>query len=210
MIQPNNHIILCYVCRHGTTSLNGNAFRGHKDVALDKQGCRDACKLASLFDNIDLSHVISSDMQRARHTAQTIAERKDMKVLDTPALRPWDVGEFSGQPKNQENRDKLDYYVDHPTVEVPDGESLAAFKARVRPCIVEALELANRSGEPALLVGHSSIIHEVGDMFHDDHKALLVHPGGAIAIYASDGRISAEAIYRPKPGSIGVSADTVS
>ena len=114
MLNPNNHIILCYVVRHGTTELNaGHCFRGHIDVPLDKQGCRDANKLASLFDNIDLSHIIASDKQRAMKTAQTIAERKDMKVHPTAALRPWDVGEFSGQPKNQENRDKLDFYVDH-------------------------------------------------------------------------------------------------
>ena len=215
--MSSHKTILCFVVRHGTTQLNSGGadgqprFRGHVDVALDKQGVADANKLASLFSNCDISHIVSSDMQRATRTAKTIADRKGMEIHTTPQLRPWDVGEFSGQPKDKENRDALEFYVDHPRVEVPDGESLAEFKARVRPCIVEALKLADQSGEPALLVGHSSIIHEVGDMFHGDHQSLLVDPGGAIAIFAADGKISAEAIYKPREGSIGASrADTVS
>jgi broad specificity phosphatase PhoE len=211
VLDQHQQCVVVYVCRHGSTALNAQGcFRGHNDVPLDQQGVRDAHKLASLFENIDIAHIISSDRIRAMSTAKIIADRKGMEAVGTPSLHAWDVGEFSGQPKDEANKAELEWYVQHPRTEIPDGESLAAFKARVRPCIIEAMDMADHAGEPVLLVGHSSIVHEVGDMFYDDHYSLLVEPGGAIAIYVEDGKVKAQPIFKERTAVVKSSADTVS
>ena len=206
--------ILLYVCRHGQTSLNGgkggqDCFRGRVDVPLDKQGMKDACELAYYFEPIDLSFVAHSDRKRAEQTASKIAGAKDLEPHATPNLRAWNVGKFSGKPKNDENVAAVEYYVDHPDERIPEGESLNEFKARVRPAILEAIHASNHAGEPGLLVAHSSIIHEISDMLHGDHEAQLVEPGGVVAIHTGRNGLKSEAIFKPKKAP-GRKADTVS
>jgi broad specificity phosphatase PhoE len=202
--------IVLYCARHGSTVLNGgNCFRGHLDVSLDKQGFRDAHELAHLFEPIDLSFIVSSDRKRAKQTADVIVQPRACSVHTTPNLRAWNVGDLSGQPKTPENEELVEYHVQHPDEPLPRGESLNQFKARVRPAIIEAIEISNRAGEPGLLVVHSSIIHEVGAMLHGDHEAELVEPGGVIAIYTDRGDLKSEAIFKPKTA-VPKKADTVS
>lgn len=207
----SDKIILIYAARHGTTVLNGNSFRGHINVPLDAQGIRDAHKLAYYFEPIPVSKIIASDKLRAMQTAHIIADRKNTDVIPTPSLHPWDVGDFSGQPKNKENKDKLQEYIDNPDRPIPGGESLNTFKQRVRPCLAQAIDVADRNGTPVLLVVHSSIIHELGSLFNEDHDSTLVEPGGAAAAYAHNGRIKAEAIFKSKvDGKTSSRADTIS
>lgn len=205
-------IILVYAARHGTTALNqAGKFRGKSDVELDAQGMKDARMLAYYFKPIELSHIISSDKKRARQTAHTIAGVKEMPVHVTENLRPWNVGEFSGKPKDRENTKALQAFINDPDREIPGGESLNEFKSRIRPCLREAVELAQQAGEPVLLVVHSSDIHEIGSMFYDNHEAILVEPGGVVAIYIADGQLGAEGIFKTrKPGKKDRHADTIS
>ena len=203
--------IIFYAARHGETELNAkNRFRGHNDVPLDANGRRQAAALAFYFQPIELSHIIASDKRRAMETAKTIADSKSMSVWSTPNLHPWDVGVFSGQPKNAENKAKLECYIQNPDEPIPGGEALNEFKSRVRPCFKEAIEIADRCGEPVLLVMHSSDIHEIGAMFCDSHLATLVEPGGVVAVYVEDGRLGAEPIFRGRTASGPRRADTVS
>jgi broad specificity phosphatase PhoE len=207
--------IVLYCARHGSTSLNGGAggkdcFRGKVDVPLDKQGFADAHQLASLFSSIDLGFLVHSDRVRAAQTADVIAQRKEMDAQPTSSLRAWNVGCFSGKPKTPENEAAVEWYVDNPDEQIPEGESLNQFKARVRPAIWEAIEMSNHVGEPGLLVVHSSIIHEISSMFHNNHEAELVEPGGAVAIYLDPIKgLKSEAIFKSRK-SAPSKADTVS
>jgi len=203
--------VILYCARHGSTTLNGqDCFRGKVDVPLDKAGMRDAHALAFYFDPIDLSFIVHSDRKRTEMTAGAIAEKKGMEMHATPNLRAWNVGVFSGKPKNAENVAAVEHYVDSPDEQIPEGESLNEFKQRVRPAIIEALKLANHNGEPGLLVVHSSIIHEISSMFHGDHEMELVEPGGVVAIYYDGKTAKSEAIFKARENPPQSSADTVS
>lgn len=195
MKQP---VIVLYIARHGQTVLNADGcFRGNKDVPLNSNGIRDAHHLAEYFKDQPLSFIVSSDKTRAKQTAGIIKGDRDLKVHSTPMLRALDVGDFSGQIRSPENVAALDEYLNNPDCKIPGGESLNNFKARIRPALWEAFEIADDSGEPGLLVAHSSIVHEAGSWLYDDHKSVLVEPGGVLAVYVSNGRIGAEPIYRP-------------
>lgn len=192
--------VLVYVARHGTTALNGtNVFRGTRDMPLDANGLRDAHQLAHYFEPIEVSHIVCSNMRRAIVTAKIIAEAKGSPVHQTPNLRPREIGEFTGLEKTEENMAQWRYYIDHPDASIPGGESLNEFQSRLRPCIMEAIELAGVCGEPVLMVMHSSGIHEIGSVLYHDYRAALVEPGGVAVIYTENGQLGAEPIFRPKP-----------
>jgi broad specificity phosphatase PhoE len=202
---------LIYAARHGHTKLNGNGFRGSIDVPLTKEGIQDAHKLAFFFEPIEVCCIVSSDKVRATETAKIIADRKCSCFHETESLRAWDVGMFSGKPKNAENKKLLEYYIANPEVPIPDGESLNDFKRRVRPCLIEACDLANENGMPMLLVVHSSIIHEMGSLFNGNQHSTLVWPGGAAAAFVKGDTIKAEPVFKAQPTfDMSSRADTVS
>lgn len=200
-----NNIVL-YCARHGSTELNqADCFRGHNDVPLSTKGYREANQLAHYLQPIDVSFIVASAKKRAVATAEVISLAKQVNgnkscIVPNDGLFAWDVGKFSGKPKNKENLDELQKYIDDPDLQVPGGESLSNFRCRVRPLIEEAIEVSNTEGVPGLLVVHSSLIHELGEMFHKDHTAALVKPGGLAAVYVSNGTLKVEAIFRPEYG----------
>lgn len=196
--------VLVYVARHGTTDLNQkDAFRGPIDAPLDKAGWRDANQLAYYFEPIEISHIVNSDRKRTRATAGAIAERKGIKPIENQDLRAWNVGDLGGKQKNKENEAVVDWHVAHPEVPLPGGESLDAFKARVRPMLAGAIQVALQCGVPVLLVAHSSVIHEVGSMIGGSHEYTLVEPGGVAAIYIQNGELDAEPVFKARPHAKG-------
>lgn len=207
----NDAQICAFVARHGRTVLNKeNCFRGNKNPELDEKGVRQAHKLAELFSHIDILCVVSSDKKRASETARIIAAAKGVAVHSTPALRALDVGDFSGLERTSANEASLQTYIEKPDVCIPGGESLNDFKSRINPCFKEAIELFEETGTPPLLVGHSSIIHQVGDWLYQNHKKILVDPGGCVALYYQNGKLEAEPIFLPAATPPGVRSDTVS
>lgn len=194
----SEELIVLYVVRHGKTLLNSQGrFRGNKDVPLNESGLADAHKLATYLEHMDIGFIVSSDKIRATQTAKIIAAKHDDLVHKSENLRSFNVGDFSGQPRDAANMQKFQQYIDNPEMEIPGGESLAQFKDRVRPCIREAIEVSDEAGKPGLLVAHSSIVHEIGDMLYGDHKQVLVEPGGVIAVYVKNGKLEAAPIFKP-------------
>ena len=204
-------IPVVYVARHGTTLLNAeNCFRGRNDVSLDAEGKRDAHRLAFYFEPIEVSLIVASDRKRADETADVIAQKKGgMEVYSTKALRAWNVGVYSGQEKTPEVVQEFERYVKDPSLQIPEGESLDEFKTRVRPALLEACQIGLHRGIPVLIVSHSSVIHECGSMFHGDHEAVLVEPGGAIEISMTEDGLMAAPVFKVREEATNA-ADTVS
>ena len=209
--MTNKPVVAAYLVRHGRTALNASrSFRGAANPPLDSVGIAQANKLKTLFAGIDLSVIVCSDRARALQTAEIIAQgREDLPVQKVQCLRALDVGKFSGEKRTPENIAELQQYLENPTVAIPDGESLNNFSSRVQPCIKDAVDLFLECGIPPLIVGHSSIVREVGTMFKADHRKVLVDPGGAVAIFITDGKLDAEPIYKPVKAPTG-KTDTIS
>lgn len=202
--------ILVYAVRHGTTELNQqDCFRGPLDVPLDEQGIRDAHRLKYYFQPLELSFIFASSKQRAAETARIIATPKQLKPILKDSLHAWNVGEFAGKPKSEYGQ-ALEMYVCNPDMPVPGGESLNAFKGRVRPLYRQAMEIGLKTGKPVMVVAHSSLIHEVGAMLHGDHEHTLVEPGGVAAIYVQDGKLMSEPIFKAVQRATSSAADRVS
>lgn len=202
--------VVCYIARHGQTVLNAEKrFRGSANPELDATGIKQAHRLADLFSTIDISHIFCSNKVRATKTAEIIAGAKGVPVHRTEALQALNVGTFSGQKRDKKSESELQVYLDDPDSTIPGGESLNQFKARIQPCLEEAMDLYCKCGAPPLLVAHSSVVHEIGTIAHGDHKSVLVEPGGVIAVYFNNGKINAEPIFRPVKSSGASQAATI-
>ncbi|HEY6054466.1 MAG TPA: histidine phosphatase family protein [Gaiellaceae bacterium] len=83
--------------RHGETDWNRDRrWQGHADPPLNEAGRRQSERLAETLLADPPAAVYSSDLRRARETAEIVARRLDLPVQTDPRLREVDVGEWSG------------------------------------------------------------------------------------------------------------------
>ena len=98
-----------YLVRHGRTDWNDKKLiQGHEDVRLNTDGQSSAKDLAKEFKNIKFDKIYSSDLLRAKETAEIIALEHKLAIETTQALRERNFGNFEGKPHSLFNEmDKL-------------------------------------------------------------------------------------------------------
>lgn len=174
---------IIYIVRHGETDLNaGNKFRGFMDVELDQNGVREAYEARDTLGKVRFNHAYSSDLRRATKTLEIILGDADVVSQRLAAMRPWNIGFFTGEQKSDKNKAALQGYANHPSEPIPDGESLNWFRSRYQHFFWDCVKEAVESG-PTLLAQHASNNHEVGNVLYNDIDTVDVDPGGVIAIY---------------------------
>lgn len=83
--------------RHGRTAWNAaRRFQGHSDIALDEVGLRQARSAAPLLATLGPSKIVSSDLGRARQTAEALADLTGLEVQIDPDLRETFAGGWEG------------------------------------------------------------------------------------------------------------------
>lgn len=147
--------------RHGASvGSHTGRYHGQADLPLSSLGVRQAEALALRLAGEALDGVFSSDLGRARHTAQIIALSHGRGVYSTPALREASFGSLEGLSFEEMSRHHPAFY--HPWEEgaweqrPPDGESMADVAHRARPFLDEILE--ERCGQGLLLVSHGGTL----------------------------------------------------
>ena len=85
------------LARHGETDWNGERrWQGHYDQPLNDTGRDQAAELAASLAGTPIAAIYSSDLVRARETAEIVAERLGLNVVVDAGLREVDVGNWSG------------------------------------------------------------------------------------------------------------------
>jgi broad specificity phosphatase PhoE len=85
------------LARHGETDWNrARRWQGFADRPLTERGKAQARTLAERLVDIALDAVYSSDLRRARETAEAVAEPQELEVIQFPELREVDVGSWEG------------------------------------------------------------------------------------------------------------------
>ena len=83
--------------RHGETDWNRDRrFQGHADPSLNEAGREQARALAEELAGAQIAIVYTSDLARARETAEIVAASIGTDVVSLRALREIDVGEWQG------------------------------------------------------------------------------------------------------------------
>jgi broad specificity phosphatase PhoE len=86
------------VWRHGRTEWNARGIaQGQSDVPLDDAGREQASAAAPLVARYDPARIVSSDLSRARDTAQALAHLTGLAVQTDARLREFDLGAREGQ-----------------------------------------------------------------------------------------------------------------
>jgi broad specificity phosphatase PhoE len=120
------------------------------DLPLSKQGREEAENTARELRKTDLDVVFCSDLVRSRDTARAIAKVCGCEVIELRALRPWDLGKFTGQPVKQANSEIEEFACRKPDARVPDGESFDTFRSRLFGGLKSIVGF--NAAEPALIV----------------------------------------------------------
>ena len=90
--------------RHGQTDWNVvNRFQGHSDIDLNEVGVFQAKHAAQILAGMNPTAIISSDLGRARNTAQALADLTGLSVEIDADLRETDGGLWEGKT-GAENR----------------------------------------------------------------------------------------------------------
>lgn len=148
--------------RHGETAWNAERrIQGHLDLPLNDTGRAQADALAAALATQHFDAVHSSDLERARTTAEAVARRLALAVHTDPALRERDYGDFQGLTYVQaEQRFPEDYarLIAREPGHVPPGggESLADLATRVREALTR-VAMAHAGGR-VLVVTHGGVL----------------------------------------------------
>lgn len=83
--------------RHGETEWNAvRRLQGHLDIALNAEGRRQAAALGQALLEEEIDVIVSSDLQRAMQTAQSLASPRGMEIELDSGLRERCYGAFEG------------------------------------------------------------------------------------------------------------------
>jgi broad specificity phosphatase PhoE len=115
--------------RHGETEWNADQiFRGRADVILNEKGVVQAKLLGEYLKKSRLEAVYSSPLQRAVHTAESIAKSHSLNVRPEFDLIDLDYGEWQGMPLTEVRKIYKNLYIKWETspeiVRFPGGEGL--------------------------------------------------------------------------------------
>ncbi|KAL0565849.1 hypothetical protein V5O48_016169 [Marasmius crinis-equi] len=95
-----------YIIRHGETNENRlGIIQGHMDTELNEQGIAQSGIAAQTMENVPLTEVWSSDLQRAVKTAQIITEKHPgLAFVSTRKLRERCLGSLEGKHHAQKSK----------------------------------------------------------------------------------------------------------
>ena len=151
--QPTTTLLL----RHGATEFSAERrFAGRGDVALTSEGRNQAGLAAQrLAAGGGIDVVVTSPLQRARHTAEAVAEATGAPLIVDDGLVEADFGAWEGLTFAEARErwpDELAAWMASPDAAPPDGESFAMVALRVLASADKVIE-AHRHAR-AVLVSH--------------------------------------------------------
>jgi alpha-ribazole phosphatase len=147
---------LCLV-RHGQTDWNlEGRYQGQSDVPLNEKGLEQARSLIQQLNGQTFSAIYSSDLRRARQTAEHIAKYLELTLQIEPRLREINQGEWEGVLVDEIKARYAEIWskrtVDPANVRPPGGETVREVATRVHAALDDISRLFPT--ERVLIVSH--------------------------------------------------------
>jgi len=157
-----------YIVRHGQTDWNvSKTSQGQIDIPLNKVGESQAIDLEEQLKHIDFDAFFSSDLIRAKRTAEILNRERNLAFQTTAALRERNFGTYQGKPIDDAHRrlyQLLEDYKEHPHIIESRVETNEQLVSRALTFIREIS--VGYEGKTVLLVSHGGLM-----------RTLLVHLG---------------------------------
>lgn len=147
--------------RHGETAWNaGQRMQGHLDIPLNEQGLWQAAQLPGALADEAIAAVYSSDLARARRTAEAFALPLRLPLALSEGLRERCFGEFEGCTYDEITarwpEAAVRWRARDPGFAPAGGESLVDFSAR---CLGEVARVAaSHAGQTIAVVAHGGVL----------------------------------------------------
>lgn len=149
--------------RHAAHAHLGHILSGRTPgIALSEPGRAQAMELARRLSAEPVAAIHSSPVQRARETAQAIAEaHQGIAVTTAPALDELDFGDWAGREFAELAHDPSwdDWNRARATAVAPNGESMAEAQRRAWDHV--ATTAAQHAGGTVVMVSHCDVIRAV-------------------------------------------------
>ena len=149
------------VIRHGETEWNRERrMQGTTDTRLSDLGRAQAQALGRRLTDHAFTALYSSDLSRARDTAQAISQHTGRQLVVDPRLQERRFGIFEGllaaEIKARYPEEHARFASRDPDYVVPGGESASAFTARCLGCLAEIAK--RHPGEEVVVVSHGLVL----------------------------------------------------
>ncbi|EFV14435.1 histidine phosphatase family protein [Segniliparus rugosus] len=152
--------------RHGQTDFNfSGRMQGHLDPELNATGRAQAARSAQELAKRDPSLIVTSDLVRARQTAQALAEASGAELRVDTRLRETDLGQWEGRTPEeveQTHPGAVAVWRADPTFAPPDGETRVQVGARAVALVDELRERFSaweaEPERPVVFVAHAGVI----------------------------------------------------
>lgn len=155
-----------YLVRHGETDWNvARRFQGQTDVPLNAMGIAQANATANYLASEPFDFIYTSDLQRARLTAETIAEQQPVDVAVDERLREINFGNWEGWTFEQiKENDPYAHskWLEDPTYRPDGAETGEQMTTRV-----------------------ASFLAYLRETHTEDDKVLMVAHGGTLQVFVS-------------------------
>lgn len=156
----------CCFVRHGETPWNAERrLQGHQDIPLNALGLAQADAAARYLSvrhaESPFAAVISSDLQRARQTADAIGAALQLHVQNAPGLRERHYGDFEGKtPAEAALFAPAAYAALAARADLAgapgNAEPLAAMVGRIETCLFDLAQ--NFADQSVVLVTHGGVL----------------------------------------------------
>lgn len=161
MPSTSRHLLLV---RHGQSEWNAEGrWQGQADPPLSELGEEQARDAATRLAGTGFTAVISSDLRRARRTAEILAEALGLPVAVDPDLREIDVGDWQGLTRAEIEAGwpgELADWSEGRSESPPGGETRAHLAERARGALVRAAGGAD-PGDRLLVVAHGALVRHL-------------------------------------------------
>lgn len=148
---------MIYLMRHGADA--PDRYGGWSNFGLTDEGKRQVCAAKLKLQNKGITEIYSSDLARAKETAEIVAEYLDLPVTYLPDFRESNNGYLAGMLKEEASVKYPGKYWNNLewTEPWPGGESPQMFYQRIKTAWYGFKEKVD--GKTALLVSHGGVMN---------------------------------------------------
>lgn len=159
-----------YIVRHGQVPHNALHQYNTTDEDLTEYGISQAVELSKKIKNKHFDIIISSPLIRAKHTAEIIANNREIFYDDR--IKERSCGSLSRQPLEATNREE--YWNYYTTIQYGTSENIQEFFKRVYNFLDE---LKTKDYKSVLIVAHSGVSKAFNGYFEGIQDGKFLNRG---------------------------------